>query len=111
MYAHPRTGSACDVALSRTISGLVPVLADNSPLLPAVLSQPLRRSMLSPKKIADAQVSTQGSQDKKKRKNKSKGKDRKTRPTAKSGDVDFDENAQTDLLALYALKFLCKGPC
>ena len=45
-------------------------------------------------KAADAQSSNQGAQDKKKAKGKSKGKDRKTKPTAKSGEIDFDENAR-----------------
>ena len=38
----------------------------------------------------------QGSQEKKKSKGKSKGKGSQTKPTAKSGDVDFDEDAQGD---------------
>ena len=38
----------------------------------------------------------QGSQEKKKSKGKSKGKGSQTKPTAKSGDVDFDDEAQAD---------------
>ena len=42
-------GSVCAVALSHTISRLVPVLADNGFLAPAVRSQPLNAPMLSRK--------------------------------------------------------------
>ena len=44
----------------------------------------------------DNQGSHQGSQEKKKSKGKSKGKGSQTKPTAKSGDIDFDDNAQAD---------------
>ena len=38
----------------------------------------------------------QGSQEKKKSRGKSKGKGSQTKPTAKRGDVDFDDDAQAD---------------
>ena len=54
----------------------------------------LRVIQSSEGKSADAQTSSPGTQDKKKAKGKSKGKGRQTKPTAKSGDIDFDENPQ-----------------
>ena len=95
MHTHALMGSVCDVALSRIVSRLVPVLANNSRPAPAVLSQPRRRPMPSAKErprmprflLKDPRTRTKG---------KSKDKDRKTKPTAKSGDVDLDENAQAD---------------
>ena len=41
----------------------------------------------------------QGPQEKKKSKGKSKGKGSQTKPTAKSGEVDLDEDAQADTVA------------
>ena len=71
MHTPAPMGSACDVALSRIVSRLVP--------------------------IADAQLGLQSRiPGQEEGKGKSKGKDCKTKPTAKSGDVDFDENAQAE---------------
>ena len=47
-------------------------------------------------KAADAQTSNQGAQDRRKAKGKSQGKDRKAKPADKSGEVNFDGNAQAD---------------
>ena len=56
-----------------------------------------KKTYAKPKgKAADTQGSYQGSQEKKKSKGKSKGKGSQTKPTAKSGDVDFDDNTQAD---------------
>ena len=93
-YARPRTDGieVCDVAQSHTISRLVPVLADNSLLDPAVPAP--RKPYAKPKgRAADAQTSSQGNQENAKGESK---KGRQTKPTAKSGDVDFDENAQAE---------------
>ena len=47
-------------------------------------------------RAADAQGSNQGSQEKKKSKGKPKGKGSQTKPTAKSGEVAFDDTQQAD---------------
>ena len=97
MHIPALMGSVCVVAQSRVVSRLVPVLADNSLLDPAVQWPAPKKACAKPKgRAVDAQTSNRGSQDKKKAKGKSRGKDRKAKPTAKSGDVDFDENAQAD---------------
>ena len=88
-------GSVC-AAQSHTIFRLVPALADNSFLDPAVRSQPLENPMPS---LKDEQLMPRLTvRDKKKIEGKSEVKDHKAKPTAKSGDVDFDQEG-----------FLCGG--
>ena len=47
-------------------------------------------------KLKGKAAENQGSQEKKKSKGKSKGKGSQTKPTAKSGNVDFDDHAQAE---------------
>ena len=97
-YALPRTNGKslrCGSESHNLQACTCPVLADNSLLAPAVLSQPQPFAKRKGK-AADAQSSKQGAQDKKKGKGTSKSKGRKPKPAAKSGEVDFDENAQAD---------------
>ena len=57
----------------------------------------IKEAYAKPKgKTAEAQASNQGAQDKKKVKVNLKARIARPSPTAKSGDVDFDENAQAD---------------
>ena len=66
-------------------------------LIAAVLSQPRRRPMPSPKlRPRMPRVLHQDPKTRRKLKVSQKSKDRKTKRTAKSGDVDFDENAQAE---------------
>ena len=89
------TGRVYNVA--RTIFRLAPVLADNSLLDPAVQSQPQRSHMLSLKEEQlMPRLPVKATRRRRKPKGKSKGKGRQTKPTAKSGDVAFDEKAQAE---------------
>ena len=90
-------GCVCVVAQSHIISRLVLVLANNSLLDLAVRSQPSRRLMRSPKeKLLMPRPPTKEPRIRRKPKVSLKAKDRKAKPTAKSGETNFDENAQAD---------------
>ena len=89
--------SVFDAAQRRKILKLAPVLADNSLHAPVAPNQHLgrntpslkgRRPMLS--RLRHQRLRTR------KGKGKSKGQNKKTKPSAKSGDVDFHETAQDE---------------
>ena len=95
-YAHPRTSGKrlrCG-SESHNLQACARPRRQQSSRSSSVKPAP-KKTYAKPKgRAADAQGSNQGHQEKKQSKGKSKGRGSQTKPVAKSGDVDFDDNAQ-----------------
>ena len=97
-YAHPRTNGRCLRCGSEfhNLQACARPRRQQSSRSESV-KPASKKTYVKPKgKAADNQG--QGSQEKKKSKGKSKGKGSQTKPTVKSGDVDFEDDAQADLV-------------
>ena len=93
-YAHPRTNGKClrCGSESHNLQACTRPRRQQSSRSESV-KPASKKTYAKPKgKAADHQ----GSQEKKKSKGKSKGKGSQTKPTAKSGDVNFDDDAPAD---------------
>ena len=97
-YAHPRTNGKCLRCGSESdnLQACACPRRQQSSRSNSVKSASKKTYAKPRGKAADTQGSNPGSQEKKKSKGKSKGKGSQTKPTAKSGNVDFDDNAQAE---------------
>ena len=97
-YAHPRTNEKClrCGSESHNLQACTRPSRQQSSRSSSVKPAP-KKTYAKPKgRAADTQGSNQGYKQNQKAKGKSKGKGIQTKPTAKTGDVDFDDLAQAE---------------